>query len=119
MAHGLHEGEGYYASPAHRAPARVWKPEQGGCAMQVQKMMTSNPACVTPDDTIRDAARLMKEHDCGLIPVVDSHESKRLVGVVTDRDLALRAIGEGKGADTEVSQVMSRDASVASPDTDV
>jgi CBS domain-containing protein len=87
--------------------------------MQVQKMMTSNPACVTPDDTIRDAARLMKEHDCGLIPVVDSHESKRLVGVVTDRDLALRAIGEGKGADTEVSQVMSRDASFASPDTDV
>ncbi|HET7553442.1 MAG TPA: CBS domain-containing protein [Gemmatimonadaceae bacterium] len=87
--------------------------------MQVQKMMTSNPACVTPDDTIRDAARLMKEHDCGLIPVVDSEESKRLVGVVTDRDLAVRAIGEGKGADTKVSQVMSRDPSCASPDTDV
>ena len=87
--------------------------------MQVQKMMTSNPACVTPDDTIRDAARLMKEHDCGLIPVVESHDSKRLVGVVTDRDLAVRAIGEGKDADTKVAQVMSREPSCASPDTDV
>jgi CBS-domain-containing membrane protein len=61
----------------------------------------------------------MKEHDCGLIPVVDSEESKRLVGVVTDRDLAVRAIGEGKGADTKVSDVMSRDPSCASPDTEI
>jgi CBS domain-containing protein len=87
--------------------------------MQVQKMMTSNPACVTPGDSVRDAARLMKEHDCGLIPVVENQESRRLVGVVTDRDLAVRAIGEGKGADTKVSEVMSRDPSCASPDTDV
>ena len=87
--------------------------------MQVQKMMTSNPACVTPDDTVRDAARLMKEHDCGLIPVVESQDSRRLVGVVTDRDLALRALGEGKGADTKVAKVMSRDPNCASPDTDV
>lgn len=87
--------------------------------MQVRKMMTSNPACVTPEDSARDAARLMREHDCGLIPVVESHESKRLVGVVTDRDLALRAIGEGKGADTKVSELMSRDPSCASPDTDM
>jgi CBS domain-containing protein len=87
--------------------------------MQVRKMMTSNPACVTPDDTARDAARLMKEHDCGLIPVVESQDSRRLVGVVTDRDLAVRVVGEGMGADTKVSQVMSRDPSCASPDTDV
>jgi CBS domain-containing protein len=87
--------------------------------MQVRKMMTSNPACVTPDDSVRDAARLMKEHDCGLIPVVESQDSRRLVGVVTDRDLAVRVVGEGKGTDTKVSQVMSRDPSCASPDTDV
>ncbi len=87
--------------------------------MQVRKMMSSNPACVTPDDTVRDAARLMKEHDCGLIPVVESQDSKRLVGVVTDRDIAVRVVSEGKGADTAVSRVMSRDPSCASPDTDV
>jgi CBS domain-containing protein len=87
--------------------------------MQVQKMMTSNPACVTPEATARDAARLMKERDCGCLPVVESHESMRLVGVVTDRDLALRALGEGKGADTAISQLMSRDPSCCSPDTDV
>lgn len=87
--------------------------------MQVQKMMTSNPACVTPEDTARDAARLMKERNCGCLPVVENHESKRLVGVVTDRDLAMRALAEGKGADTMISQLMSRDPSCCSPDTDV
>lgn len=87
--------------------------------MQVQKMMTSNPACVTPQDTARDAARLMKERNCGSLPVVDNEESKRLVGVVTDRDLAIRALAEGKGADTPVSELMSRDPSCCSPDTDV
>ncbi len=87
--------------------------------MQVRNMMTSNPACVTPEESARDAARLMKEHDCGLIPVVESRDSRRLVGVITDRDIAVRLVGEGKGADTKVSDVMSRDPSCASPDTDV
>lgn len=87
--------------------------------MQVRKMMTSNPACVTPEDSVRDAARLMKEHDCGLIPVVEDRDSKRLVGVITDRDIAVRLVGEGKGGDAKVSEVMSRDPSCASPDTDI
>jgi CBS domain-containing protein len=87
--------------------------------MQVRKMMTSNPACVTPEESAREAARLMKEHDCGLIPVVESRDSRRLVGVITDRDIAVRLVGEGKGGDTKVSDVMSRDPSCASPDTDI
>jgi CBS domain-containing protein len=87
--------------------------------MQVRNMMTSNPACVTPEESARDAARLMKEHDCGLIPVVESRDSRRLVGVITDRDIAVRLVGEGKGADTKVSDVMSRDPSCASPDTEI
>jgi CBS domain-containing protein len=87
--------------------------------MQVRNMMTSNPACVTPEESARDAARLMKEHDCGLIPVVESRDSRRLVGVITDRDIAVRLVGEGKGADTKVADVMSRDPRCASPDTDI
>ena len=87
--------------------------------MQVQKIMTSNPACVTPEDTARDAARLMKERNCGCLPVVENQSSMRLVGVVTDRDLALRALGEGKGADTAIAQLMSPDPSCCSPDTDL
>jgi CBS domain-containing protein len=87
--------------------------------MQVQKMMTSKPACVTPEDTARDAARLMKKHNCGCLPVVESQKSMRLVGVVTDRDLAIRGLAEGKGADTPISQLMTRDPSCCSPDTDV
>lgn len=87
--------------------------------MQVRKIMTSNPACVTPEDTARDAARLMKEHNCGCLPVVENQQSMRLVGVVSDRDLAIRALAEGKGSDTKVSQLMSRDPSCCSPDTDL
>ncbi|HEY9514864.1 MAG TPA: CBS domain-containing protein [Gemmatimonadaceae bacterium] len=87
--------------------------------MQAQDMMTSSPACCTPDDTARDAARLMKEHNCGCLPVVESRDSMRLVGVVTDRDLTMRALGEGKGADTKIAELMSRDPSCVSPDADV
>lgn len=87
--------------------------------MKVQEMMTSDPATITPDDSVRDAARMMKEHDCGLIPVVEGRDSKRLVGVLTDRDIAVRLVGEGKSADTKVSEVMTRDPSCASPEADV
>ena len=87
--------------------------------MQVQEMMTPNPASVTPEDTAQDTARMMRENNCGSLPVVDNQRSMRLVGVVTDRDLAIRGLAEGKGADTRISELMSRDPSCCSPDTDV
>lgn len=87
--------------------------------MQAQQMMTPNPASITPEDTARDAAQLMREHNCGCLPVVESLDSMRLVGVITDRDLALRSLAEGKGADARIGELMSRDPSCCSPDTDV
>lgn len=74
--------------------------------MTAREIMTENPACCTPDDTVQHAAKLMVEHDCGCVPVVDDIETRHLVGVGTDRDLACRCLGEGKGADTRVSEVM-------------
>jgi CBS domain-containing protein len=81
--------------------------------------MTSNPACCTPDQTVRDAAQLMREHDCGCIPVVQDKQNKRLVGVVTDRDIACRATAEGKGPETSVRDVMSSDPKTCRADDDV
>jgi CBS domain-containing protein len=81
--------------------------------------MTAQPACCTPDETIREAAQLMREHDCGCIPVVEDKESKRLVGVVTDRDIACRCTAEGKGPDTPVREAMSRNARSCGPNDDL
>jgi CBS domain-containing protein len=75
--------------------------------MKVQDIMTGNPRCLTPDSTAREAAQLMKEMDTGIIPVVESGSSKKLVGVVTDRDIAVRLVADGKTADALVSDVMS------------
>lgn len=75
--------------------------------MKAREIMTENPACITPESTSRQAARLMEENDCGSLPVVESEQSKRLVGVVTDRDLALRVLGRGLSPDTPVREVMS------------
>ena len=74
--------------------------------MRVQDVMTPDPAFCTPDCTAQEAALLMKEHDCGSIPIVDG-QSKRLVGTVTDRDLAIRGIAAGKGPDTPVRGLMT------------
>ena len=75
--------------------------------MRVQDVMTKNPASVTPAATAREAAQLMQREDTGVIPVVEEQSSKRLVGIVTDRDIAIRIVAEGKDANTRVSDIMS------------
>ena len=88
--------------------------------MNVQDIMTRDPACATPGMTVRDAAQLMKREDTGVLPVVENEGSRRLVGVVTDRDLAIRVVGEGRNGDTRVSDVMSGDRlATASPNDTV
>jgi CBS domain-containing protein len=63
--------------------------------MQVKDIMTSNPACCTPQDPLERAARLMIDHDCGEIPVVDDLSACMPVGVITDRDITCRTVGKG------------------------
>lgn len=62
---------------------------------KVRSIMTMNPACCTLETKLQDVARLMIEHDCGEIPVVNNHEEKKLVGVITDRDICCRAVAQG------------------------
>ena len=57
-------------------------------------VMTENPACCTPDTPLDQVAMLMREHDCGEIPVIDPAEQP--IGVVTDRDIVCRVVAEGK-----------------------
>jgi CBS domain-containing protein len=86
--------------------------------MKAQDLMTSNPACCTPSSTVREAAQMMRDHDCGCIPVVEG-ESNRVVGVVTDRDIACRCVAEGESPDTPVREVMTTNPQCCHPEDDV
>ena len=87
--------------------------------MQAKEIMTRDPACCTPDSRAEEAARLMSEHDCGAIPVVDGEGSHHLVGVVTDRDIALRGVAQGRGPGTPVSEIMTAGPECCSEKDDV
>jgi CBS domain-containing protein len=87
--------------------------------MKARDIMTANPACCTPDAPARRAAQLMEEFDCGCIPIVSDEGSKRLVGVVTDRDLALRGIAHGRDADAPVREFISTRVSCCAPDSEI
>jgi len=76
--------------------------------MRAADIMTENPECVTPDVSLADAARKMRDLDVGIIPVVESEGSRRLRGVLTDRDIAIRAVADGRDASsTRVAEVMT------------
>lgn len=78
--------------------------------MKAQDIMSKDPICVTPDTSLTDAARLMKDENIGVVPVVDSETSRRLVGILTDRDIAVRAVAEGRdGTTTSVGHIMTAD----------
>lgn len=79
-------------APSGRRPLRRWSGPEGVPAAGI---MTENPECVTPEATLTDAARKMRQLDVGIIPVVDDLENRRLQGVITDRDIAVRAVAEG------------------------
>ena len=82
--------------------------------MKIQDIMTKDPSCVTADATVREAAQVMKREDVGVVPVVDGQSEKRLVGIVTDRDIVLRACVSPRplGEQTAV-QVMTTDVEAA------
>ena len=83
-------------------------------------VMTDNPVYALPDDTVEKVAQLMKKEDIGPVPVVDDEQNKRLVGIVTDRDLALKVVAEGRDPQTtKVEEVMTRKLITSRPDDDV
>jgi CBS domain-containing protein len=83
--------------------------------MKASDIMTSNPRVVTPDTPVQDAARLMQSEDTGILPVVESDGNRKLVGVVTDRDIAIRVVAEGR-ANAQVRDAMTSGVRTAKPD---
>lgn len=72
--------------------------------------MTKNPVCCLPADTAQQAALLMREEDVGPLPVIENYDTKRLIGIVTDRDLVINVIAAGKKpSEARVEEIMTRD----------
>lgn len=73
-----------------------------------ESIMTRNPCCCTPETRLTEVAEMMIEHDCGEIPVVDDLTNLRICGVLTDRDIVCRTLGEGKNPmDVMVEDIMT------------
>lgn len=88
--------------------------------MKAKDIMTRKPKSVTPETSVREAARLMKEEDVGVLPVVDRDGSDRLIGIVTDRDIAIRHVAEGHDSSScPVSEAMTSNVRTAREDDDV
>jgi CBS domain-containing protein len=86
---------------------------------RARDIMTENPAVATPETSARDAAKMMEDNDCGSLPVVESRDSMRLVGMVTDRDLAIRILGRGQDPNTPIREAMTRNVSSVKADDDL
>jgi CBS domain-containing protein len=86
-------------------------------AMRVQDIMTKDPACCTEHTSLVHVARLMLENDCGAIPVVEDIPSKRLVGMITDRDIVTRTLAKGRDPfPMAAGECMSRPVATVTPE---
>jgi CBS domain-containing protein len=81
--------------------------------MNIRDVMTPNPRTLSPDDSIQNAARLMRDEDTGAIPIV---ENGRPVGVVTDRDIVVRAVADGGQLNRPVRDIATTNIVAVTPD---
>lgn len=88
--------------------------------MKAKELMTSNPFVVAKDQPLSRAAEIMRDIDIGIVPVVDSLTSMRLLGVITDRDITVRCVAQKHGASCTVADHMtSKNLATVQPDDDV
>jgi CBS domain-containing protein len=92
------------------------KTEERMIALKIKEIMTTDVRTISANDSISEAANIMKQLDVGSVPVVDNN---LLVGIITDRDLVLRGLAMGKNAQESVSTIMSKDITTVTPDEDV
>ena len=84
----------------------------------VRDVMTRNPQTVSEKDSVLDAARIMRDQDTGIVPVVD--DGRKIIGLVTDRDIVVRAVADGKDLNScHVNEVMSKSVRTVKEDDSV
>jgi CBS domain-containing protein len=87
---------------------------------QAKDIMTTNPVCCAPENSVEEAAQMMVEHDCGEIPVVESKDNLKPIGVITDRDVTCRVVAMGKNpGQTRVRDAMSSPPMTVKPETSI
>lgn len=84
--------------------------------VKVKQIMTTDVSTVASNDTVTKAASIMGQLDIGSVPVIDNN---RVVGIVTDRDIILRGVAKGEGANQKISEVMTTNVKCATPEMDV
>ncbi|MFA5837780.1 MAG: CBS domain-containing protein [Bellilinea sp.] len=85
-----------------------------------ETVMTKNPICCQPSDSVMKVAQWMKRENIGSIPVIENDETRKLVGIVTDRDLALKIVGQGSDPKSvQVEEVMTYKLVTCRPEDDI
>jgi CBS domain-containing protein len=88
--------------------------------MKVEQLMTKQVSTCAPDDTLNEAARIMWEHDCGVVPIVENARTGRVIGIVTDRDTCMAAYTRGQPlSQIRVGDVMTTGVTSCRADADV
>lgn len=88
--------------------------------MKVKDVMTANPACCLADTGLQEVSQMMTDNDCGEIPVVESMEAKRPIGVITDRDIVCRTVARGLNPlDLTAADSMTKPCVTVTPDMSV
>lgn len=88
--------------------------------MQVKKIMTADPVCCTADTALQEVAKMMVDHDCGEIPVVEDRINKLPLGVITDRDIVCRSVAQGiNPLDLTVSDCMTKPCITVTPEMSI
>jgi CBS domain-containing protein len=88
--------------------------------MKIRDVMTANPEFCTPDDGVVDCARIMARLDVGIVPICESRDTRRAVGCVTDRDIVVRCVAQGKDPNLiSARDAMTQELVTCSPDDDI
>lgn len=88
--------------------------------MNVSEIMSDKPACCLAETPLREVAQMMVLNDCGCIPVVDGADSKKPIGILTDRDITIQTIAEGKNPlELTAGDIMTKNVVTVTPETSV
>jgi CBS domain-containing protein len=86
--------------------------------MKIREVMTESPTCCTADTGLQDVAKMMVDHDCGCIPIVDDMDSKMPIGMITDRDITCRVVAQGQNPlDLTAGDAMTASVVSVTPET--